>query len=244
MSAKTRSTLKIKKTKFNKCTSKVLQWMWKKTWNNLSLFSRDTRIVDELYNSFHQERLWDICIAWVHYWMTDMFYGGVFFTWLDKPLRLFLRIYRKSTKSECPFYRYEGDCLGLEPNLSQPPPLICGPVPLLARNHPTVKQAFSNLPKTHREDLLLCQKKEQKKNTHLCDYLVGWERTSKVNTAITHTSLVNVVKYDSRFCCSLKMSDGGWEGWEIPFKDPFLFKWCFPRGYNMAGFVTLSQHFQ
>lgn len=180
----------------------------------------------ELNSPFYQDGFRDISIAWVHYWMTTVL--QCFFTWVDKPLRVFLRIYSKSTKSERPFYRYEGDCLGLEPNLSRPPPLICGPVPLLARNHPSVKQAFSNLPKTHREDLLLCQKKEQKKNTHLYDYLVGWERTSRVNTAITHTALVHVVKYDSSVA-HLKCLTEAEKVERFPSKIPFYLSDVFPE---------------
>lgn len=75
---------------------------------------------------------------------------------LDKLFSLFLKIYSETHNVKVSLSEVwdKRGCVGLEPNFRWPPPLICGPVPLLARNQRTVKRAFPNLPKAHRDDLL------------------------------------------------------------------------------------------
>lgn len=97
-------------------------------------------------------------IKWTHLQMS--LHRWTSFKFCNVPSQLFRAFPKKHTEMNnvrvSLLEVWEGSvwALGLEPNPHRPPPLICGPLPLLARNHRTVKRAFSNLPKAHKDNLL------------------------------------------------------------------------------------------
>ena len=140
--------------------------------------------------------------------------------------------------------RDRGDCVGCGAKSSLATSIDMWPCPSASKEPADCETSFSKLAQSPQRRFTIASRGEEEtfKKINLYCYLVG---TVRVSCVITYTSLANAVKYDNMSSSPSLLKCLA----EAERVERFLSKMLFsnrfvPRGYNMAGLVTLPQHFQ